>query len=246
MCPSGSFSLKDEVTERIPNPAHHHLFPASSPLCVAAYNLAASNLPPEILNHSLRVFLYAKHFYESHETFAGLPYPAPVASPVVNISQVFVASILHDLGVSETINGPQRFEVCGADAAVSLMENFPDESTHAERHDVWTSISAHTSPGIAERYSTMSRLVRFAVLTDFGRGDLVAKERKMEVEKDLPRGEVEKILGDAVVVQALNKDGESAQGLKAPKVSWPWSLVRSHQESMEAGVTPPGGVNRAF
>lgn len=126
------------------------------------------------------------------------------------------------------------------------MEKFPDESTHAERHDVWTSISAHTSPGIAERYSTMSRLVRLAVITDFGRGDLVSKEKKEEVERDLPRGEIEKILGDAVVEQALKKEGDSAQALKAPKVSWPWSLVRSHREDMEAGVTPPGGVNRGF
>ena len=143
-------------------------------------------------------------------------------------------------------NGIQRFEVCGADAAVTLMSSLPDPATPEERLDVWSSISLHTSPGIAERYSALSRLVRLAVLTDFGRGDLVSAEKKNEIEAGLPREHIEKVLGDAIVKQVLEKEGEAAQISKAPKFSWPWSLVKSCKDDRERGDLPADGVNRAF
>jgi hypothetical protein len=220
----------------------------SEPIFLAAYKLAATNLPPAILNHSLRVFLYAKHFL-AHGTLTTLPYPPPVSQSPVKLSALFVACILHDLGasaVTDAFNGAQRFEVCGADAAVALMESFPDETTAEDRLDVWTSISIHTTPGIAERYSVMTRLVRLAVLTDFGRGDLVSTEMKADVEKNLPRIEIERVLGDAIVVQALAKEDDRARLMKAPGISWPWALVKSHTEDNKNGVVPLGGVNQAF
>jgi len=126
------------------------------------------------------------------------------------------------------------------------METFADESSEAERLDVWAAISLHTSPGIAERYSTLTRHLRLAVLLDFGRGDLVKQETKQVVEKEWPRGEIERVLGSAIVKQVIGKEDDGKRALKAPKVSWPWALVKSHQEDVEKGVVPEGGVNRAF
>jgi len=123
---------------------------------------------------------------------------------------------------------------------------FAAESTETERLNVWAAIALHTSPGIVERYSTLTRHVRLAVLSDFGRGDLVTEKMKQEVEREWPRGEIERVLGSAVVEQVMGKEDDGKRLLKAPNVSWPWALVKSHQEDAEKGVVPEGGVNRAF
>ena len=51
----------------------------------------------------------------------------------------------------------------------------------------------------------------------------------------LPRLEIEKILGDAVVAQAVKNPG------KAPSASWANNLYKSHLENPDWT-----GVNRAF
>lgn len=66
----------------------------------------------------------------------------------------------------------------------------------------------HTSAGIAERIDPLSRLIliRLGVIMDFGSQEYRAKTRVTkycnEIENLLPRLEVEKNLGDAVVKQA--------------------------------------------
>ena len=61
-----------------------------------------------------------------------------------------------------------------------------------------------------------------------------------EIEGKLPRLEIEKVLGDEVVRQAVERKGEE-RGAKAPAASWAGVLLRSHLED-------PGwqGVNKAF
>jgi hypothetical protein len=56
-----------------------------------------------------------------------------------------------------------------------------------------------------------------------------------EIEAKLPRLEIEKILGDAVVHQAVQNPK------KAPAASWPNNLYKSYLENPEWR-----GVNRAF
>jgi hypothetical protein len=64
---------------------------------------------------------------------------------------------------------------------------------------------------------------------------LTSEAEVERVEGLFPRGEIEKVLGDAVVAQGLRRPE------KAPAASWPGILVRSAREN-------PGweGVNRAF
>ena len=64
-------------------------------------------------------------------------------------------------------------------------------------------------------------------------GDMVGVKR--EVEGRIPREGIEKVLGDAVVGQAVGREE------KAPGGSWPGDLVRAWRED-------PGweGVNRGF
>lgn len=203
----------------------------------AAYKHAHAHLNPTILNHSLRVYLLA-HGLGTRED-----------SPYIDKEHVhllFTACILHDIGTTAVHNGPQRFEVEGADGATALLTSHGIAA--AEAHDVWVAIAVHSSPGIAERIAPLSRLVRMGVAMDFKRTAalrLTSDEDVQRIEEAFPRGEIEKVLGDAVVEQVLarEREGEGAEtvGAKAPASSWPGGLVKSQREN-------PGweGVNKAF
>src|ERR1700759_3953564 len=71
------------------------------PSAHAALDLAESALPTAILNHSFRVYLYARAFnskYESSETPAST---SPVKTVSIEPHVLFVACMLHDISVTE-------------------------------------------------------------------------------------------------------------------------------------------------
>ncbi|ETN38649.1 uncharacterized protein HMPREF1541_06686 [Cyphellophora europaea CBS 101466] len=203
-------------------------FVPTTPLSQRAFDLAQHSLPQPILNHSLRVFIFAKWLAEKENS--------SLASDEHQLDLLFVSCICHDLGATDRHNGPERFECCGADAAVSFLES--QSVSKADAHQVWTAVALHTSPGIAERIDPFTRLVRLGVLLDFrprSRVEHGADEYFNEIVAEIPRVDIEKYLGDAVVAQAVaNPD-------KAPAASWPGVLLRSHLEDPTWS-----GVNRAF
>ncbi|KAG9232719.1 hypothetical protein BJ875DRAFT_544311 [Amylocarpus encephaloides] len=224
----------------LPSPDTFPSPPSSSPtlpptfvpkdaLSLAAYSLASSHLHPTILNHSIRVFLYAKLIAASEAN----AYASGYLTAEKNLALLFTACILHDIGTTPSHNGTQRFEVCGGDAAYTLLTSPPHSPTYSEAdaHSVWTAISLHTSPGIAERIHPLSKLVRAAVLSDFHRGVEINKD----FEKEFPRLGIEKVLGDAVVEQAVSRPE------KARMATWAGVMLRSYEEN-------PGwqGVNKGF
>lgn len=193
-------------------------------ICNAAFELVTSTLPLSIVHHSLRVYLFAQWLAEKE------------ASEWADSEALFVACICHDLGASQQYNGSQRFEIEGADAAAELFRRYG--KPEAIVHEVWTAIALHTSPGIAERITSLARLVRIAVLIDFRpatREALGAVDYAMKIEMALPRLDIEKVLGDAVVQQAIQNPQ------KAPAASWPNNLYKSYLEDPDWT-----GVNRAF
>lgn len=226
----------EEVEQRIPERVLKQL--PTVPPCTAALLRAAEVLAPAIFNHSIRVFLLAKWLAEIENS---------EWSNENNLPLLFIASIFHDFGTSDTYNGTQRFEVEGADAAVEYLRNHNCDS--ADEHKVWTAIALHTSPGIAERIDPFTRLVRLGVKLDFSkavREKFGAEDYAATIEVDLPRLDIEKVLADAVVKQAV-KIPEHIDRLtwpdseKHPKASWPGMLLRAH-------LLNPGheGVNPAF
>ena len=151
---------------------------------------------------------------------------------------LFVTALFHDMGTSSSHDGEQRFEICGADAAAKFLRSHAFDEAFVR--EVRVAIAVHTSPGIAEFLTPLSRALRQAVLLDFGRpgeGDagLVDSRTVDRAEAQFPRGGIEKVLGDTVVEQGLRRPG------KAPKVSWPGVMVA-------ASLAEPRweGVNKAF
>ncbi|KAH6614237.1 Asparaginase/glutaminase [Boeremia exigua] len=194
----------------------------------AAFTHAASLLAPSILSHSMRVYLYAKALAEHSASV--------YATEAVKRDLLFTACLFHDIGTTDKYDGAQRFEIEGGDAAVGFLAQF--DVGEVEKHDVWTAIACHTSPQIAERIGELSRLVRLAVITDFGRksavwDDLVSLREGLESE--FGRAGIEKVLGDVVVEQAKRRPE------KAPMVSWPGVMYRAHVAEPEWS-----GVNKMF
>jgi hypothetical protein len=213
-----------------------------NPACKEAFSLAHASLPASILNHSLRVFLYAHAFSEQKED--NLEELSPIAAMPIKPHVLFVACVFHDLGTAVTYDeAGERFEVSGADAAVRLLRRYGEDE--ASIREAWLAIALHSSGGIAERMSGMVRAVRLAVRADFGTypvpdlgvlgAELASSGGWDMVEKELPRLDIEKDLGDAVVRQCLHRPE------KAPRHSWPADLVRAKKEEPDWD-----GVNKAF
>ncbi|TKA23126.1 hypothetical protein B0A50_07156 [Salinomyces thailandicus] len=199
----------------------------SDEVSTSAYDNASRELLKPILNHSLRVFLFAKALAAREHSDWASPRRLPL---------LFAACIYHDMGTSCGAHSPSRFEVEGADAAERDLRSLSVSETDA--HEVWVAIALHTSPHIAERISSLARLVRLAVLMDFKRKDaltLTTEEEVAEFEGLFPRLEAEQVLGDAVVQQALKRPE------KAPAASWAGVLLKSKLENPDWE-----GVNKAF
>ncbi|GAA3021747.1 HD domain-containing protein [Streptomyces fulvorobeus] len=187
----------------------------------AAYEHVRGLLHPAILNHSIRVYLIA-------DRAAGR-----LSLATEEREALAVACLFHDAGTAPAYDGPQRFEVEGADAASNFLAEREFHPTL--RKQVWEAIALHTSPGLAERMGPLTRLVRLGVTVDFGStASEVDEELRFSLQK-FPRAGIEIVLGDAVVSQAVRCPS------KAPASSWPGGLLAAHLANPENT-----GVNEAF
>lgn len=224
-----STSVSESMSNSLPPSLLSQIPP--HPACDEALSTATLHLPPSILNHSARVFLYAL-------TALQLPNPFPGA-PTLEPHVLFVACILHDIGAAPFLaRADKRFEVAGADHAAALLRKhaISDELVR----EAWLAIAAHSSPHIAEGAGGMVRLVRLAVKADFDAvaeelRPVLSEERVRQTEGLLPRLGVEKELGDAVVGQAREVR------TKAPGGSWPGDLLRAAEAEPDWN-----GVNKSF
>ncbi|MEW2356209.1 HD domain-containing protein [Spirillospora sp. NPDC029432] len=100
-----------------------------------------------LANHSIRSFLFARLLGRHRGLRPGTDYDPEL---------LFLACVLHDVGLSDEGNGGQRFEVDGADLAARFLT---ERGFGAEEVDtVWQSIALHTSPGIVERRGVVCAL----------------------------------------------------------------------------------------
>jgi len=222
MCPPSSIPVHSST----PDPS---TFVPPSSTSKSAFELASSLLHPAILNHSIRTYLYASTIAKSRDS---IYHTNPAKKDLL-----FTACIMHDIGTTDTYNGPNRFEVDGADAAVELLGNFG--VNEEDRHEVWKAIALHTCDGIVQRMGELSAVVRKAIEIDFGRTEEAETEDlaglKAKFESEYPRKDIEKILGDAVVEQVIKNPS------KAPSASWPGVMYKSHLENPNWR-----GVNKGF
>ncbi len=124
-----------------------------SPLAREAAAAARESLPPEIFNHSLRTFLFAELVSKARKIDH-------------DVEAVYVASILHDTGLSEAhMSEGYRFEVDGANLARAILKK---HGVTGQRADiVWDAVALHDS-SFARWKGPEVRLVSSGVNADFG------------------------------------------------------------------------------
>lgn len=125
--------------------------PPDSPLCSAAAELARRVSPTFLFHHVMRSWVYAAWLGEHR----GLPYDPEL---------LYVATVLHDLGLTRLAPVQGRFEVEGADAA----KEFLARQGMAERsiEIVWDAIALHTTAEIPLRKAPEIALCHLGIAHD--------------------------------------------------------------------------------
>jgi|ERR1700733_5883217 len=143
------------LTAAAPSAAHSvaGITVPDSPLAREAAAAARESLPPEIFNHSLRTFLFAELVSKARKIDH-------------DVEAVYVASILHDTGLSEAhMSEGYRFEVDGANLARAILKK---HGVTGQRADiVWDAVALHDS-SLARWKGPEVRLVSSGVNADFG------------------------------------------------------------------------------
>ncbi|WP_123027328.1 HD domain-containing protein [Mycolicibacterium stellerae] len=126
-----------------------------SVICSAALRLLFDVSPAFLANHCVRSYLFARELAAAKGLRSDVDY---------DDEPVFLACILHDLGVTEYGGGDQRFEVDGADAAVRFLreQGLDDERVTT----VWQSIALHSSVGLADRFGAEQAVSHFGISLD--------------------------------------------------------------------------------
>jgi hypothetical protein len=160
-------------------PIHHESAPtrliaeisvSDTPLITAVIEYAQRISEPYLFNHAMRSWLFA----EAIGRMKGVAYDREI---------VAIGTILHDIGLTASVAGPNRFEVNGADAAVSFVRGrgMSDRRTQL----VWDLVALNSTPSLALHKEPEVAVGTMGIGLDYGGFGVQA----------LPAGDLERILG---------------------------------------------------
>jgi hypothetical protein len=104
------------------------------PLITAVIEYAQRLSEPYLFNHAMRSWLFA----ETIGRMKGIDYDREV---------VAIATLLHDIGLTASVSGPNRFEVNGADAALSFIKGKGLSDRRAQL--IWDLVALNSTPSLA-------------------------------------------------------------------------------------------------
>ncbi len=161
--------------------------------------------PEYLFNHSVRSYLFARVYGTRFEYDDEL---------------LFLATLLHDVGLTPEGDGDQRFEVEGADAAVRFLHGHGLSEERAEI--VWDAIALHTSIGIANRKRPEVALANAGIGIDVSaRGaDKLPPGFAEAVFEAYPRLGCKRELIESVISNAYGRPS------KAPPLTFPGEILR--------------------
>src|SRR5262249_28891201 len=107
---------------------------SDTPLITAVIEYAQGISEPYLFNHSMRSWLFA----EATGGIKGIAYDREV---------VAIGTILHDIGLTASVSGPKRFEVNGADAALSFIRGKGLSDRRAQL--IWDLVALNSTPSLA-------------------------------------------------------------------------------------------------
>jgi hypothetical protein len=106
----------------------------SGPRVAAAIEHARRLSEPYLFNHGMRSWLFAELIGRAR----GIDFDREV---------VAIGTILHDIGLTAGVSGPNRFEVNGADAVLALFEGQGLRDHNAQL--IWDLVALNSTPSLA-------------------------------------------------------------------------------------------------
>src|SRR4026209_657686 len=140
-----------------------------SPLIMAAIDYAQRISEPYLFNHAMRSWLFA----ETIGRAKGIDYDHEV---------VAIGNILHDIGLTASVSGPNRFEVNSADAARSFIKGEGLSDRRAQL--IWDLVALNSTPSLALHKEPEVAVGTMGIGLDYGGFGIEA----------LPTADVERIL----------------------------------------------------
>jgi cyanamide hydratase family protein with HD domain len=165
--------------------------PDSRP-CVQATELARELESPMLFNHSVRSYLFG--------TAVGRHLGIKVDPELL-----YLASILHDIGLTTAHDGPGSFELNGARSAHSFLLDAGYDAERAAR--VHEAIALHAAVGVANHGSPELALVHFGAGVDVigYRAEDVAPATRAAIVARYPRHQFKRAFGALLEDQAQRK-----------------------------------------
>lgn len=161
------------------------------PVAIAAATLNASASPPFLANHAFRSFAWAAWFGRRD----GID---------VDREQLWVASVLHDIGLTDAGQGDVCFEVAGAAAAANFLGGLvPDEVIEVVRK----AIVLHMQPRVAREDGAVAYLLDVGVSCDVSGRDYEALDpafRDVVLER-FPRHDFKRQFTALIAAEAARK-----------------------------------------
>jgi hypothetical protein len=150
-----------------------------------AIDLSRSVSAPYLFNHVMRSWLFGALLSESAER---APDPELMA----------IATILHDLGLTDRYAGEDRFEVDGANAARSFLKGRGISTQQMQV--VWDAIALHTTRSIALHKEPEVAMTHSGIAVDvLGVGlDRIPQDKQGEILTEFPRLALKNGLRDCV------------------------------------------------
>jgi len=156
-----------------------------TPLVTRAMELAQAYSEPYLFNHAVRSWLFAVRLGQ----LQGIPHDAEV---------VAVGSLLHDLGLTNGVMGPKRFEIEGADAARAFAREQGLDDRRVQL--IWDTVALNSTPSIALHKEAEVALSTAGIGLDYGgpQYDRIPRDEMKSILDAFPRLDMKRRFTDSV------------------------------------------------
>ena len=164
----------------------------TGPVAEASLAIVLETESTPVADHSIRTFLFARLIAAQDGSLSDAAYDEDL---------LFLACVLHDLGLGSRAAGEARFEVEGADLAAEFLTGHRLAAADIDR--VWEAIALHSSHGIAVRRGLISSLTYRGVFMDAGSPvDTLPAGQHEQVLAAYPKPAGDRSVRDAIIEHA--------------------------------------------
>jgi HD domain len=149
-----------------------------------AIEFARERSEPYLFNHVMRSWLFAVRLAQ----LQGINHDAEV---------VAIGTLLHDLGLTNSFQGPKRFEIEGADAARTFAREQGLEGRRVQL--IWDSVALNSTPSIGLYKEAEVALCTAGIGVEFGfQYDRIPANEMQSILVEFPRLEMKRCFAESV------------------------------------------------